>query len=55
MTEYATFAIKVGNPGGSGTETPGETKPNAPTKLVAIINDLKTNFTISFDASNTKS
>lgn len=53
-TEYATFAIKVGNPGGSGTETPGETKPNAPTKLVAIINDLKTNFTISFDASNTK-
>ena len=53
-TEYATFAIKVGNPGGSGTETPGETKPNAPTNLRATINDLKTNFTISFDVSNTK-
>lgn len=51
--------ISKGNPGGSGTETPGETttpgvtKPNAPTNLVANIDALKTNFTIAFDASQT--
>lgn len=51
--------ISKGNPGGSGTETPGETttpgvtKPNAPTNLLANIDGLKTNFTIAFDDSQT--
>lgn len=46
--------ISKGNPGGSGTETPGETKPNAPTNLVANIDAEKTNYTIYFNDSNTK-
>lgn len=46
--------ISKGNPGGSGTETPGETKPNTPTNLVANIDAEKTNYTIYFNDSNTK-
>lgn len=41
-----------GSTGGETTK-PGVIKPNAPTNLVANINDLKTNFTIAFDTSKT--
>lgn len=54
VNRYFSIIIKKesGSTGGE-TTTPGVTKPNAPTNLVANIDALKTNFTIAFDASQT--
>lgn len=54
VNRYFSIIVKKGSGSTGGeTTTPGVTKPNAPTNLVANINDLKTNFTIAFDASKT--
>ena len=54
VNRYFSIIIKKGSGSTGGeTTTPGVTKPNAPTNLVANINYLKTNFTIAFDASKT--